>query len=246
MDEIHLRFLTFIQTDDFVISLNKIYSISVRIDTVAFNRGKVKPSDELVCRDGVRLFDRFFYVSKGVIHFDLPNGEQLTAKSGDIVYLPNNCCYVCHWNKEPVGEHYTIAFVLFNSKNEPSPIEDKIEIALSDTHGKYLDFAKTLCEIWFHGEFGYMLKCRSVLLDFLYNIAVDIEKKSKNNGIYKQSVFIFAKQLYNRCFARLSCRALQYEYDSFSQEFCRGYRHFPRKIQKPSSYGKGGNAFKNR
>ena len=176
-----------------MLNMDIFQSESIRIDAIAFNHGKVKPSDEFVCREGTRLFDRFFYISKGAIQFDLPSGEKLTAKRGDIVYLPNNCCYSCHWDKEPVGEHYTVAFVLFNSKNEPFTIGDKIEIALSDTHGKYFDYAKTLCEIWFRGEFGYMLKCRSVLWDFLYNIAVDIETKNlrhNHNGIYKALLYL--------------------------------------------------------
>ncbi|MBE7060736.1 MAG: helix-turn-helix transcriptional regulator [Ruminococcaceae bacterium] len=176
-----------------MLNLDMLQSESVRIDKIAINHGKVKPSDELVCREGSRLFDRFFYISKGTIYFDLPSGESFSASTGDIVYLPNNCVYSCRWDSEPVGEHFTIAFVLFNSKNELCSLGDKIEIAISDKHGKYLSYCINLCEAWFRGELGYMFKCYSLLWDFFHNLFIDLETKNlkhRHHGVYKALLYL--------------------------------------------------------
>lgn len=39
----------------------------------------VEPPSTQVCREGMKVTDRFFYVKRGCIHFDLPGERQLEA-----------------------------------------------------------------------------------------------------------------------------------------------------------------------
>ena len=165
----------------------------LRIENLAVSHSFVKPTDEFVCRKGAKQYDRFFYVAEGTIHFELEDGEKLSASCGDIVYLPNNCCYSCHWDSKPLGEHFSLSFVLFNSKNEICTVGDKIEIVFSDKHKKYLSKLSEMNNIWLKGELGYIFKCNMLFWDFLHNLFVDTTTKSlkyEHHGIYKGLLYL--------------------------------------------------------
>lgn len=165
----------------------------LRIENLAVSHSYVKPTDEFVCRKDAKKYDRFFYISEGTIHFRLENNENLTAHAGDIVYLPNNCCYSCHWDSTPVGEHFSLAFVLFNKDNQIFSIGDKIEIAFSDKHKKFLNLLYEINDVWLKGEIGYIFKCNMLFWNFLHNLFVDTTTKSlkyEHHNIYKGLIYL--------------------------------------------------------
>ena len=174
-------------------NLNIFCNESLRIDNFSVSYATVKPTDEFICRKGSKQYDRFFYISNGTIHFELEDGEKLTATAGDIVYLPNNCCYRCFWDSEPTGEHFSVTFVLFNAKNEICTVGDKIEIVFSDKHRKYLSLLMEMNNVWLKGEIGYVFKCNMLFWNWLHNLFVDITTKSlkyEHHGIYKGLLFL--------------------------------------------------------
>ena len=165
----------------------------LRIENLAVSHSYVKPTDEFVCRKDAKKYDRFFYISEGTIHFRLENNENLTAHAGDIVYLPNNCCYSCHWDSTPVGEHFSLAFVLFNNKNEVFSIGDKIELIISDSHKKHLSKFTQLYDVWLKGELGYIFKCNMLFWEFLHELFLDLtikKLKHQHRGIYKGLLYL--------------------------------------------------------
>lgn len=173
--------------------LNIFQNESLRIENFSVTYAQVKPTDEFVCRKGNKRYDRFFYISEGTIHFKLEDGEELTASTGDIVYLPNNCCYSCYWDSKPEGKHFSVTFVLFNAKNDVCTVGDKIQIIFTDRHRKYYSLLKEMTAVWLKGEIGYAFKCNMLFWDFLHNLFVDTTVKSlkyQYHGIYKGLVFL--------------------------------------------------------
>ena len=166
---------------------------SLRIDNLSVIYSTVKPTDEFVCRKGSKQYDRFFYISNGTIHFELEDGDTLTATTGDIVYLPNNCCYSCYWDTAPQSDHFSVTFVLFNAQNEVCSIGDRIQVIFSDKHKKYHSLLTRMNSVWLKGEIGYIFKCNMLFWDLLNNLFVDITTKNLkyyHQGIYKGLLYL--------------------------------------------------------
>ena len=84
---------------DFKIVENNTFGVKL----AGVGQSDVEPPSTHVCREGMKVTDRFFYVKRGCIHFDLPGGRQLEACAGDIVYLPSDCTYVSHCEPSETG-----------------------------------------------------------------------------------------------------------------------------------------------
>lgn len=176
-----------------MLDLSIFQNESIRLDEIAVHHAFVKPTDEFICRPGSKQFDRFFYIAKGTIHFEPENGNNFSATAGDIVYLPNDCRYICHWDSEPIGEHYSLKFVLLDRNNKICTTGDRIEIVTSDRHKKYFSMMEEFYKVWIKGELGYIIKCNMLLWDFLHNLYLDVTAKnlkSENNSIYKSILYL--------------------------------------------------------
>ena len=174
---------------DFKIVENNTFGVKL----AGVGQSDVEPPSTHVCREGMKVTDRFFYVKRGCIHFDLPGGRQLEACAGDIVYLPSDCTYVSHWESSETGGYVTIMFKLYGKDGSSCSPGDSIEIVMNDRTKKYYSYFKRMFELWISGELGSFCACNSVFWEILQNFYVDCAIKSikdEYDRIYKVILYM--------------------------------------------------------
>ncbi len=156
-------------------------------------KSKVEPPSTYVCRKGMKLTDRFFYVKHGCIHFDLPDGRHLEASAGDIVYLPSDSVYVSHWDTEEKGEYVTVVFKIYDSNGNTCSLGDSIDVVINDRTKKYYAYFKQAFGLWISGELGSFCACNSVLWEIMRNLCIDYttqSMKDEYDRIYKVILYM--------------------------------------------------------
>ena len=174
------------------ISFAKLCDKDFYIGYFSMNKTKEKPEKVFQCTKSMRRWDRLFYVCEGVTHFE-SKGVMLTAKKGDVVYLPNDIVYRSEWEDEYSIGYMTAEFILYDTTHRGKiprrfSLSDNIRLAATDKSGAYFDIFEKLYDVWSKGEIGYKLKSRSILLEIISRIAVDNMKedlKQKHRSIYK-------------------------------------------------------------
>ncbi len=156
-------------------------------------KAKVDPPSTHLCRKGMKLTERFFYVKHGCINFELPDGRELKASEGDIVYLPTDSTYSSYWSTSEVGEYLTIHFKLYDRNGEIISLGDSICVIINDKTSKYLTYFKRAFELWMSGELGSFCACNSVFWEMLQNLYIDCATqsiKSEYDRIYKVILYM--------------------------------------------------------
>ena len=161
-------------------NLGKILSLSVLYCSKILT---VSPTTERT--KGQVLSERFFYMWEGEQTFILNNGTELTAKKGDIVYLPPDVTYISKWKNQ--GK----AISIFFSMVEESAIGDNIFIVSNDKYGIYLKLFLNLADVFEKSQLGYKIKGQSIFWEIYYGILSDLLTKNKNDtSVNKGIIFI--------------------------------------------------------
>ncbi len=167
-------------------------SCSVKMTSVG--RAKVEPPSTQICRQGMKQTDRFFYVKRGAIYFDLPDGQHLEARAGDIVYLPSDVTYASRWDMSETGEFLTLLFKVFDGNGKPCSLGNSMEVIMNDRNNKYYTYFKRAFELWISGELGSFCSCNSVFWEILQNLYVDYATQSMKDEYDKMYKVILYMQ----------------------------------------------------
>ena len=150
----------------------------------------VKVPDYYVCQKGDKAFLRLFYVVQGSIVFNENTEHSLTAKAGDIVFLPSDIEYVSRWDNRQDGKYISINFM----SNIPYiSFPETICIATSDKYGMYLEMFENVYSIWTKGAIGYKFETLASIYKIIYQLFLDStykKLKRKENVIYKGIIYL--------------------------------------------------------
>ena len=150
----------------------------------------VKVPDFYVCKKGDKAFLRLFYVIQGSIVFNENTTHSLTAKAGDIVFLPSDIEYVSRWDDAQDGKYISINFM----SNIPYiSFPETICIAASDKYGMYLEMFENAYSIWTKGAIGYKFETLASIYKIIYQLFLDSTYKTlkrKENVIYKGIIYL--------------------------------------------------------
>lgn len=152
--------------------------------------GIVNPPYHHVCKNGEKMFSRFFYVTSGIFVFNQGTDDSVSATAGDIVYLPSNVSYVSDWVGSARGSYITLHFVLdeFYVK-----FPSYICIAKHDKDGLFLKAFDRMLTIWQQGKPGYELETLAQFYNFIYILYLDymsVQLKEKHSKIYKGILYL--------------------------------------------------------
>lgn len=140
------------------------------VKLLGFFEGVPKPPAPTRCQKGMKCFDRFFFIKRGTMTFEL-DGAVLSAGAGDILYLPRDCSYFSRWDT-PDGFYITVNFVMRGDPDSP-PLGDRIEIAGKDRSGKYQTLFETAAKEWGRGEIGHGFACMASFFRIVTNLYSD-------------------------------------------------------------------------
>lgn len=164
--------------------------ITVRSLNVYANSFPILPPDSCRCTRGMRPFSRFFYVTGGEIVFFKGTDNEISAKKGDIVYLPHDTEYLSEWSMGAPGSFLTVNFII----NDSSVVfSDGIGILAKDTDGSYFAIFKALHDAWTKGSFHSRLTALSIFMSLLSKAASDSNRSSIEHSfsdIHKGIVYI--------------------------------------------------------
>ena len=205
-----------------IISFSKLANKNFYIKRLSVVGTLEQPFRTFRCEKRQVRYDRLFYIHDGTFEITQDGSETITAKSGDLLYLPNDCTYSSAWTSEVIS--YTFcAFVLADRRSEFS-MSDRIELLLRDRGGVIGDRMKRLFETWQRGELGYRIKGMSMFLELLHYVTLEQVESDigesfadiaaailhlENNYIGEISVAELAR-LCGMCESRFRSRFLEY------------------------------------
>ncbi len=150
-----------------------------------------------VCKKGTRVYSRLFLVLNGeteFVFFDTQgNPKTVSARSGDIVYLPDDIPYTSSWKNEKEIDYLSIEFNLVDNKNNPVLLNDEITVIVQDKYGVFTESFKNFYTVYTLGALGYKLKCRALFFDILMNIVLENTRndmKSIDRSMYKGILYL--------------------------------------------------------
>ena len=141
---------------------------------------------------GQLLMQRFFYIVGGYIEFVTNDKKVISAKQGDIVYLPKDVTYNAQWKSTDDSSAISIQFDL-KHRDADIILSDEMMIIAHDKYQIFLKQFNYLVNTYNDGHLGYKIKCQSIFFDILYLIIPELIKKpiKKNNSlIYKGILYI--------------------------------------------------------
>lgn len=150
----------------------------------------VRPPEPFTCMKSQRMYARLFYVVSGEIIFNKDTNQELSARSGSIVFLPEDVTYKSQWSTEAEGCYITFIFIP-NAFYITLP--EQICIATVDIDGSYLHMFSKALDIWNAGTLGYKLEVLAELYKILHKLYLDSsykQAKSKYRSIYKGILYI--------------------------------------------------------
>lgn len=149
--------------------------ITVRELNVYCNPSPIVSKSKYVCVSGARPFSRFFYVTDGKIIFNKGTPRELSAQSGDIVYLPHDITYVSEWETECNGSFITANFII---NNKSVVFSSKICIAAHDCAGIYKNLFERLLKARAESAFNSRLRALAIFFELLSALADDVSKSA--------------------------------------------------------------------
>lgn len=155
--------------------ISQILDGQFHVDYLAVVHKTVIPPIPFVCKKGMVLYDRFFYVLKGKILFDC-HGNHWEYGPGSFLYLPYNITYKSNWDISREGEFISVNFILRDAQNRLLSLSDQIEHLVQDTNQKYLLELKQLVKVWEEGALGYKLKYHSQFYNILRQLLIETEQ----------------------------------------------------------------------
>ncbi len=127
---------------------------------------------ETVRSKGQFTMQRFFYITGGKIEFVLNNKETITAKKGDVVYLPSDITYTARWEDTECASAISIQFELAE-EGRNIILFDKMFIIATDKYEVLLKLFNQLVYTFDKSEFGYKIKCQTVFFEILHYVILE-------------------------------------------------------------------------
>ena len=128
--------------------------------------------EHFVCKKGMRLFSRLFYVRNGKTTFYTKN-KKVVATAGDIVYIPYDTEYESYWEHADNIDYISVLFKQMDSNGEIFNIFDDLCVLVKDNNHLHLESFEKIADIYNKGKKGYKLKCQSLLIELLYAIMME-------------------------------------------------------------------------
>lgn len=149
---------------------------------------------KIICKEGDRVFDRYFYVTKGTIYIQNKCGEEVVANAGTIVYLPADVEYVSHWDTTVKGGYISFSFVLEDLSGKHMALDSVSVVVARDKKGDIRNLFERAHEYYMqHGKFAN-LQLTSLFYRITYSLFKQIERQSykEENAqeIYKAMVYL--------------------------------------------------------
>jgi len=151
-------------------TLSELSERDFHLESLAVNGTIKRPLHYFRCSKNTRTFDRFYCIVNGVYRIQQDNYEPLTAKAGDILYMPNNCVYTAEWISEEIA-YTTVEFQLADN-NGLFSLSDRIYRITHDRSGNIGDMMERMRQVWTKGEIGYRLKGTSLFYELLHTMAL--------------------------------------------------------------------------
>lgn len=114
-----------------------------------------------------RPCDGLIYISHGGAIYTSENGQSVTAKCGDILYLPKKSRYFVEFELS-ASRSMLLNFMLYH-KNDEAVFSDKIFVAAHDEDSTLHDIFDTMCDIYSRST--DILTLKSKLFSLLYALS---------------------------------------------------------------------------
>ncbi len=128
--------------------------------------------EHFVCKKGMRMFSRLFYVRGGKTTF-YTKTKKVVATAGDIVYIPFDTEYESYWENADNIDYISILFKQMDLSGNNYNIFEDLCILVKDNHHLHLENFEKIASIYAKGKKGYKLKCQSLLIELLYAIMLE-------------------------------------------------------------------------
>ncbi|MBE6611763.1 MAG: helix-turn-helix domain-containing protein [Ruminococcaceae bacterium] len=166
-------------------NIEKLLSEDYLLRVICVGQGRTHGTLDSYILKNTRNYCRFFYIISGKMRFVTPGGADLTAQTGDIVYLPNGCEYRGHWFDE--GAYTALHFTLTDADGKGVLLSEDICLAYHDD-GTVLGIFLALYEAWKIGEPGWELRLKSGFYDIARAIlqkAQISDEKTEQSAIHR-------------------------------------------------------------
>lgn len=146
------------------------------------------PPCNTVITEGERFINRFFYVVKGSIVFELESGQGFTATAGDIVYLPYGAPYHSWWEQTAESEFVNLLFDMFDKNGQKIVFADKISVIYKDTTNKFVDSFYKMHSIYHARTVNWNLVLKSEFCDFLEKLVHEISYNFSDTSGFRAAI----------------------------------------------------------
>lgn len=136
----------------------------------------------MLCRHGMRPYDRFFFIDKGHITIRCIKGfkknspvygETVKAGPGQIVYIPYDSEYYSTWLEMEQTHHIRVNFILHDKSDKICPVYRKICILEHISGAGYKNYFFEIAEVWNTAVPGYHIKAQSLFMNLLYHFLLN-------------------------------------------------------------------------
>lgn len=165
------------------------------VKRIVIYRDDAPDPKKVICRVGDRVFDRYFYVTKGTIYIQNKYGEEVVADAGSIVYLPADVEYVSHWDATVKGGYISFNFELEDLNGKHMELDDVSVVVAKDKNANIRNLFERAHEYYMQHEKFANLKLISLFYRITYAIFKQIDKQSYKaeqtaQEIYKAMVYL--------------------------------------------------------
>lgn len=165
------------------------------VNRISVYSGTVTGPYEYICSKGMRIFDRFFYVSKGTIYISDKQGHTVEATAGSIIYLPDDFEYFSRWDEATEGRYLNLHFSLLDYEGNILHLSDKAIIVAKDQDGSLYNSFNDAYQLYIQHKNFDNLKLKSLFYTILYTILKQMDyaayKSNKETAeIYKAMIYL--------------------------------------------------------
>lgn len=133
--------------------------------------------------------DRILYIADGSMRFDMYTNAPVTANAGNTVYIPYNIAYKTEWLGDTRGEVYSVNYIIKDRGDYQITLNPEIQVFNECAGGMMKGLFEKCISAFNSGEDAYLLKCKFLFLELLYNIFT-LETENKKSKISKAIKYI--------------------------------------------------------
>ena len=148
-----------------------------------------------ICKMGDKLFDRFFYVTKGKFYLKNKSGMGIQANAGDVIYLPADVEYESHWDTEVKGGYISFAFLLTDLEGEHLNLTEEAIIVAKDKKGDVKTLFENALHYYIQPDKFVSLRLKSLFYRITYAIFRQLDHENYKDeeqarAIYKAMIYL--------------------------------------------------------